>query len=131
MSDHVATDSTVLSVQSRIEQLMKNYCDEERWESIYLFSSDGLLIASYRSESSYTEEILLEFAFTLINGAMLLGNELKVKEILLRDSSRKQLIFHYIKAFDEEFIIAAVSDGRKGFRRAMSRLEKQVSSIYD
>ncbi|MCD6117888.1 hypothetical protein J7K93_12800 [bacterium] len=126
-----ATENRAQDIQNRIEQIMKNYCDEERWESIYLFSSDGFLIASYRSGSSYTEETLLEFAFTLINGAMLLGKELPVKEILLRDSNKKQLIFHYITAFDEEFIIAAVSHGKKGFRRAIARLEKQLNTIYD
>jgi len=123
-------DVSINNIQDSIEDIIRHYSSEERWDSIYIFSSEGLLIASYNN-SDYPEELLLEFAFTLINGANLLGENLKVKEIILRDIKKRQLIFHYVKFSEDELIIAAVSSGKKGFRRAMGRLEKSLSSIYN
>jgi len=120
---------SVSPVQADIETVMAEYCHEQRWESIYIFSVDGLKIAGWNPAGSYTEEVLLEFAFTLIHGAKLLGG-MAVKEIILRDSHRRQLVFHYVRASGGSFIIAAVAPGKKGFRRAMAKLEKQIYALY-
>ena len=54
------------TVQVEIETAMRGLGKGERWESIFLFSSEGLLMARHGFSSAYDEEKLLEFAFSLI-----------------------------------------------------------------
>jgi len=122
--------STVeVPVQVRIESIMKDYVEEERWKSIFLFSSEGLLMASYGISQIYNEEKLLEFSFSLIDTVKLLGNEPSVKEIIIRGKEKKILIFRYFHALEDDLVIAAVISGKKGYRRALSKVIKLICSL--
>jgi len=116
-------------MQSKIEATMKRFHEEERWESIFLFSPEGLLMASQRTATAYDEENLLEFAFSLIDAVRLLGDDLLVKEITARGRNGKILVFRYFHAWEDEFILAAVVSGKKGYRRALTRLVKLIQSL--
>jgi hypothetical protein len=121
--------SSRIPVQAEIEAAMAEFHQEKRWESIGLFSSDGLLMAKYGMSSVYGEDNLLEFAFSLIDLVKLLGDDLPTKEIAVRGKNRKTLVFRYFEAWDEEFILAAILSGRKGYRRAVDKLIKLIKAI--
>ena len=129
MGESDISSTVEVPVQTRIESIMKNYVDEERCESVFLFSSEGLLMASYGISQIYNEEKLLEFSFSLIDIVKLFGNEPPVKEIIIRGKEKKILIFRYFHALEDDLVIAAVVSGKKGYRRALSKLIKLIYSL--
>jgi len=102
---------------------------EERWDCIYLFSSEGLLLAGSSGSGDHSRDSLLEFAFSLIETTALLENDLPVKEITIRSKTRATMIFRTFRAWDDDLILAAVVRGRKGYKRALSRLMKYIQEL--
>jgi hypothetical protein len=117
------------TAQETIERAMRFFGEKDRWESMYLFSSEGLLMAREGKSDTYNEENLLEFAFSLIETVQLLGGNVPVKEIAVRGKERKMLIFQYIEAWGESIILAAVISGKRGYRRAMNQVVKQIQKV--
>ena len=117
------------TAQETIERAMHSFGENDRWESMYLFSSEGLLMAHEGKSDTYNEENLLEFAFSLIETVQLLGGNIPVKEITIRGSERKLLVFQYIEAWEDNVILAAVVSGKRGYRRAMKQVIKQIQNI--
>ena len=103
---------------------------EERWESIFLFSSEGLLLASWGSSEDLTQDRLLEFAFSLIETTHLVEENLPVKDITIQSRGRRHMVFRFFTACDESFILAAVIQGRKGYKRAIGKLIRHIEDVY-
>ena len=120
------TDSPDNPVQTGIEAVMTRFIQEDRWDHIILFSQEGLVMARAGTAADYGEDRLLEFAFTLLEAVRLLKDSLDVQDIVLRGSERKRLIFRYFPVRDSRYILAAVSAGRKGYRRAFAHLIKRI-----
>lgn len=119
-----------LPVQTAIEDAMHEFgISQERFESIYLFSSDGLLLASRGESSAYSREALLEFSFSLLTTVSLLDSEEPLHEILIRGADQRHLVFRYFHAWDEDMILAAVVPGKKGYRRALNRLLTKIRRL--
>lgn len=129
INDLNTSSKSGLPIQSEIEAAMEAFRNEERWVSIFLFSSDGLIMASNGSSPDYGEENLLEFAFSLIDSVKLLEDDLPVKEITVKGRNRKTLVFRYFDAWDDELILAAIIAGRKGYRRALGKLIKLIIGL--
>jgi hypothetical protein len=108
---------------------MKSFRKEERWESIFLFSSEGFLMASFGSSSDYDEDHLLELTFSLKDFLELLNDDLGNKEIAVQRIYKKKFIFRYFNAWGEQVVLAAVVSGRKGYRRALGKLIKLIRSL--
>ena len=125
-----ASSQAEMSLQEKIESVMQTSHQEERWESIILFSSEGLLLASWGSSEDLTQDRLLEFAFSLIETTHLLEENMAVKEINIRSQGRRMMVFRYFQAWEEALILAAVVHGRKGYKRAMSRLIRHIQEVY-
>ncbi|MBN2031414.1 hypothetical protein JW824_14365 [bacterium] len=117
-------------IQFRIETAMKEIGEGVRWESIFLFSSEGLLMARSGESPEYGEDHLLEFAFSLNDLVGLLTDDLSVKEIIISGIHGKKLVFRYFRAWDNPMVIAAVVSGRKGYRRALGRLIKTIQNYH-
>jgi len=117
------------TVQAEIEAAMRDSGEGERWESIFLFSSEGLLMARHGFSPAYDEENLLEFAFSLIGVVRLIENDLPVKEIVVKGKEKKRLVFRYFEAWGEQVVLAAVVSGRKGFRRAIGKLMRFIRGL--
>lgn len=122
------TGKTDIPIQQQLETTMRAYQEEERWESMTLFSSEGLPMASTGYSLVYNQENLLEFAFSLIESVRLLGHDLPAREIIIRGRKGKTMVFKYFEAWDDELILAAVISGRKGYKRAMGKLIKWLKS---
>lgn len=127
--DTIVSSTSGVPIQQKIEIAMKTFHEEERWESIFLFSSEGLLMASHGTSPVYGEENLLEFAHSLIDMVRLLEDDLPIKEITIRGKEGKKLIFRYFNALEDKLVLAAVASGKRGFRRAMGRLVKLIRTF--
>ena len=83
-------DSTEnIPVQAKIEAVMQEFFNEGRWESIFLFSSEGLVMASYGHSPGTEQEILLDFNFSLSNIVKLLDENVPIKEVAVRGIAGK------------------------------------------
>jgi len=120
-----------LSLQGQIESVMKRFEAEGRWECIFLFSPEGLPMATSGTSDLYREENLLEFAFSLISTMKMLGGKPPVKDVWIRVQDRKSLVFRYFDAWGEPLILAAVVSGRKGYRHALNKLVKQIQNASE
>ncbi|MBN1894889.1 hypothetical protein JW906_10355, partial [bacterium] len=116
-------------LQQKIESAMAAFAMEERWESIILYSSEGLKMAAHGVSPAYDPEHLLEFAFTQIETVRLLGDRMPVKEIRIQGKDRRILVFRYFDAWGSPMILSAVLAGRKGYKRAMTRLIDLIQKL--
>lgn len=117
-------------VQSVIEEAMSRFgLEEERWESMALFSSDGLPMASCGESPAYSREELLEFSFSLMETVDLLKSNDGLEEIVIRSRHKRLLVFRYFQAWDDTLILAAVLPGKKAYRRAVGRVIKKIRSL--
>ena len=121
--------TSVMPIQKEIEAAMELYNDKERWESIYLFSSEGFLLAHQGTGWDSGEENILEFTFSIITSVKLVENSLSVEEIAIRGRDRKMLVFYYFDAWNDNMVLAAVVSGKRCYRRALSRLVKHIHSL--
>lgn len=116
------------SLQEQIESEMVRLGEGTRWEGIFLFSSEGLLLAGQGDPSLYREGDLLEFAFSLVGAIRLLGEDIPVKEITLRGKENRLLSFHYFRALEDQ-VVLAVLPSKKGYRRALKKLIRFISTL--
>lgn len=123
------SDTTNNPFQSTIEMTMRSFEGEERWDLIVLFSSEGLKMASAGKSPLYQDDNLLEFMFSLIETAQLLDTDIPVQEIIIRGKNKKWLVFRYFDAMEEQLVLGAVLSGKKGYRRAMKKLIRQVKAL--
>jgi hypothetical protein len=118
-----------IPVQAKIEAAMDTYQEGDRWESIVLFSSEGLPMAGQGTLNAYGEGDLLQFAFSLIEAVRLLCGDASEREVLIRGNKGKILSFHYFKAWNEPVILAAVASPKRGYRRAVLKLIRYIQNI--
>ena len=118
-----------IPIQARIEAAMDTYQEGDRWESIVLFSSEGLPMASQGRGLAYPEGDLLQLAFSLLNAVRLLGEETPVKEVLVHGGEHRVLSFHFFKAWGESVILAVVMTKKRGYRRALTKLIQHIQQI--
>jgi hypothetical protein len=118
-----------IPVQAKIEAAMDTYQEGDRWETVILFSSEGLPMASHGPMDVYQEGDLLQFAFSLIEAVRLFGDDVPVKEVLIRGYEGKILSFHYFMAWGEPVILALVASRKRGYRRAVAKLIEYIQNI--
>ena len=118
------------SIQIEIEDAMSQYGEGHRWESISLFSSEGLLMASHGNSPYYGQDAILEFSFSLIETVKLLRSG-DVQEIIIKGRGHRTLVFRYFEAWGEILIIAAVIQGREWYRRALNNLIQKIQALNE
>jgi hypothetical protein len=118
-----------IPIQAKIEAVMDACQEGDRWESIVLFSSEGLPMASQGKASATPEGDLLQLAFSLLNTVRLLGEDGSVKEVIIRGDEHRLLSFHFFKAWGEPVILAAVTMRKRGYRRALVKLIHYIQQI--
>jgi predicted regulator of Ras-like GTPase activity (Roadblock/LC7/MglB family) len=116
-------------LQKELEQLMSEFAAEDRWEAVMLFSSDGLLMAGHGESPILDSERLLEFAFSQIETVQMIGDDLPVKEVVIRARSGRLLAFRYFDALGEQLVLAAVAYQRRGFRNAMNSIIRYLQKL--
>lgn len=130
MSDALnETMTSPVSLQDQIEDAMRQFGEGDRWDCVFLFSSEGFKMASQGISLVYDQDALLEFSFSQIEAIKLLGDNPPVKEVLIFGKERNKLIFRYFEGLGENLILTAVVSGRKGYRRAMANLIRFVQQL--
>ena len=124
----ISRPESAVPLQERIELVMNSFHREDRWESIYLFSCEGLLLAGCGRSEDEKQDSLLEYAFSLIETSRLM-EEKSVREINIQIHGRRYMIFRYFTAWDESLILAAVVSGKKGYKRAIGRLIRHIQEV--
>jgi len=119
-----------IPIQARIEAAMDTYQEGDRWESIVLFSSEGLPMASQGRTAEIPEGDLLQLAFSLLNAVRLLGDGAPVKEAVLHGGGNRILSFHFFEAWGEPVILAAIMTSKRGYRRALMKLIHNIQQIH-
>jgi hypothetical protein len=117
-----AVQTEDIPLQAKIEAAMDTYQEEDRWENIVLFSSEGLPMASHGATEAYQEGDLLQLAFSLVETVRLFSEASPVNEVLIRGDESRMLSFHFFKAWGETVILAAVTTRKRGYRRAIAKL---------
>jgi hypothetical protein len=118
-----------LPVQGELESLMAGFVSEGRWELMALFSADGLPMAGAGDSALYPQERLLEFAFAQIETVRMLESDMAVTEITIQASKDTILVFRYFKGWEENLVLAAVANRRKGYRRAMNDIIRRIQKL--
>jgi hypothetical protein len=124
-----AVQTEDIPLQAKIEAAMDTYQEEDRWENIVLFSSEGLAMASHGMAGAYQEGDLLQFAVSLVNAVRLFGEKAPVKEVLIRGDENRMLSFHFFEAWGEPVILAAVTTRKRGYRRAIAKLIDAIQQM--
>jgi len=124
-----AVQTEDIPLQAKIEAAMDTYQEEDRWENIVLFSSEGLPLASHGATEAYREGDLLQLAFSLMDTVRLFGEKAPVKEVLIRGDENRMLSFHFFKAWGEPVILAAVTTRKRGYRRAIAKLVDAIQQM--
>ena len=123
------TMTTPATLQDQIEEAMRQFGEGNRWDCVFLFSSEGFKMASEGVSLIYDQDALLEFSFSQIEAIKLLGDNPPVKEVLILGKERHRLIFRYFEGLGENLILTAVVSGRKGYRRAMANLIRFIQNL--
>ncbi|HHS12863.1 MAG TPA: hypothetical protein ENN03_03730 [bacterium] len=126
--NRTAGENPSSSVQEAVEAAMDRHTEDSRWEAIYLFSSDGFVMARSGRTEMDLEACLLQFVFALTGTVELLDENQPAGEICIRTFKGRRLIFRFFKAFEESMILAAVTQGRKGYIRAMNSLIRELQA---
>lgn len=121
--------SETTSVQQELESLMTTFLNEGRWSSVVLFSSDGLPMASAGESFEYSHDKLLEFAFSQIETVRMLDSDLPVTEVVIQASRYWMLVFRFFEGGEEQLILAAVVNRKKGYRRAMNQIIRRIQNL--
>lgn len=124
------TDETRVPLQTAVENAMHDLgLSENRWETTALFSADGLLMASCGESPVYSRENLLEFCFSLFETVGLLHTANPFDEIIIYGTAGRRMVFRYFEAWGEHMILCAVIAGKKGYRRALTRLISSIRAL--
>lgn len=118
-----------MPVQTAVENLLKRYHAEGRWNLAVLFSSDGFQMARIGEPGEYDDERLLEIAFSLREPVRTIGDPSETWEIMIRKRRGERLVITYFESKDEPLVLAIVIQGKKGYRRALQKVRKTIRDL--
>ena len=118
-------------IESKLKWAMARYGERRRWKALFLISSEGFTLARYGKTGTYSEDVLLEYAFSLKETAILMEGERNTKEITLQSNHGSRIVFRYFSAWNEPMILIAVIGGKWGYKRAMDRLIEYINKLSD
>lgn len=116
------------SVQEKIEQAMSRLGQNNRWESMILFTHDGLPMAQIGHSTQYPEDKLLECAMMLLGTLEAVASQ-PVRECVIRGEGPHRLVFRLFEAGGETLILAIVGSSTKGYFRAMNQVVHAIEQI--
>lgn len=124
--------SPQLAPQAIIEQQMRNIVQLGNYDAAYLFSDEGLPIATVSSIQDVDAERLAEMSI-LFQDVQRLANALgeidDLKEMLLEGYKHRKIIFRFFPAFGEKVVLVAVIPPRKSYRKLTNELQRLIISI--
>jgi len=116
-------------LESKLKWAMARFGERRRWQALILLSSEGYTLARYGNTKPYSEDLLLEFAYSLNDTAILLDGSKSAKEITLQCNRGLRIIYRYFTAWNEPLVLIAVTAGKWGYKRAMDRLIEYINKL--
>ncbi len=86
-------------------------------------------MASAGESFEYSHDKLLEFAFSQIETVRMLDSDLPVTEVVIQASRYWMLVFRFFEGGEEQLILAAVVNRKKGYRRAMNQIIRRIQNL--
>jgi len=121
-----------IAPQIAIEAKMQEIVQLGNFESVYLFSDEGLPLARATSVPQSDEEQIAELSLmfnNLKNLASTIGGIERLREVLIEGENHKRVIFRFFRAFTNDVVLAAVIPPRKTYRKVANDLQRLILSF--
>ena len=121
-----------LTPQEKIQQFMSEIIDDGNYESAYLFSDEGLTLASATKEQIIEEDRFVEMSMILQNiqkMADVMGGIDNIRELIIDGNNRRKIVFRFFHAFDQDLVLALIIPPRKSYRGLTNKLIRLVQKI--
>lgn len=123
-----------LSPQEQIQKFMSEVIEEGNYESAYLFSEEGLTLASGTKKEIIEEDRFVEMAMILQNiqkMADVMGGIDNIRELIIDGNNRRKIVFRFFHAFNQDLVLALIIPPRKTYRGLTNKLVRLVQKIAD
>ena len=120
------------SVQQTIQNAMKEIVSQGSYESVFLFTDEGLEIARYSRRDILQKKRVIEISLLMHKVQKIIrsiGNLANIKEIFVEDEFGKKLVFRFLLFFGQPIVLVAIVPPRKPYRGLSNQLEQLLASL--
>lgn len=132
--DFPSVDNLEGPLQSIIESAMQEIVQKGHYESAFLFTTEGLLIAHYMHKAILAEQQAIEISM-LMNRVQrmikVMGGLAKINEIVVEDEFHKKLVFRFLTFFSQPAILVTVIPPRKAYRGLTNKLSHLITQLEE
>jgi hypothetical protein len=124
--------SETIVPQKQIETELEKVVNLGSIDCMYLFSSEGLLLAGVSGGNDFSQDAAGEVAYTVTDALDFLGNDTAFKgglEILMVGRTRRSVAVRTFRAFGQEVTLVLVVPRGKRYRANTNRLVKTIKEI--
>ena len=121
-----------MPLQTMIEDLLKAMVQEGKYESLFLFSQEGLAIAQHISSGDLREPGVMEISvmiFEVKKAIHKLSGLSDLHEVVVEGKDKKKVIFRFIPFLGQTAILVIVVPGRQSYRALTNRVQKAISYL--
>ena len=120
------------AIQEIIEKNMAHIVKLGNFESVFLFSLDGLILAKYSRREILDEKRAIQVSLLMQRVQKLvqsLASLSRTKEIFVEDEFGKKLVFRFVTLYNDPAIMVAVVPPRKNYRGATNHIEQLLAQF--
>ena len=121
-----------LPPQEALELFIREAIAIGKYQNVFLFSEDGLLLAGDHTKSNKTQDLLIEITGILRDIKTMaenLGGIQNLKEIAIEGENYKRIIFRFFNAFQQSVALAAIVPERTSYRGITNRLVRTAKVV--
>jgi hypothetical protein len=111
---------------------MKEIAEAGNYETVHLFSDEGLLLAEHYQDRVIDHDRLLELSVLfreVKQMADVMGQISNIKEMIVDGYNHRKIIFRFFRAFEQDVALAVVVPPRKTYRALTNSLVRLVQDI--
>lgn len=124
--------SKELTPQEKIQNFMTEVIKSGNYETAYLFSDEGLTLASSTREDIISEDRFVEMSVLfqdIQKMADVMGGIDNIRELIIEGYNKRKIIFRFFHAFDQNVVLALIVPPRKTYRGLTNKLIRLVQKI--
>ncbi len=124
--------SKELTPQEKIQSFMTEVIKDGNYETAYLFSDEGLTLASSTREDIISEDRFVEMSVLfqdIQKMADVMGGIDNIRELIIEGYNKRKIIFRFFHAFDQNVVLALIVPPRKTYRGLTNKLIRLVQKI--
>jgi len=115
--------------QEQIEDLMKSIVGQGNYETAYLLSDEGLVLAFINEQGIITEDRIIEMSLLfqeIRKMADVMGNMSEIKELIVEGNSRRKIIFRFFDVYEQAYVLALVIPPKTSYRGLTNKLVRLI-----